>query len=179
MKKQIYLLAISLILLLASGFTTYKSLSPSEDIVSPSDRPEGLDQLYATISKTVQEGDFEGYAVLYHQDAVVVFTSNPAQGNRSASISKVLESWKQGFSDTKAGKIRADVEFRFEQRISDETTAHDTGIFHYSEKFPNGDTKTDAYASFEMLLVKIDNEWKILMEYQKASLSKKEWDGLK
>ena len=40
--------------------------------------------------------------------------------------------------DTKAGKIRASVEFRFSQRIGGETTAHETGIFLYTATDADG-----------------------------------------
>jgi hypothetical protein len=35
-------------------------------------------------------------------------------------------------SDEFVGKVKATVEFRFSQRLGDETTAHETGIFLYT-----------------------------------------------
>jgi hypothetical protein len=84
-----------------------------------------LDAFWAELSRTVAEGDFEGYAATYHEDAVLV----SGLSGTSYPISQALDGWKQGFVDTKAGKMRASVEFRFTQRLSDATTAHETGMF--------------------------------------------------
>ncbi len=92
-------------------------------------------------------------------------------------LSKVLAGWKQGFLDTKSGKMKAGVEFRFGERWGDETTAHETGIFHYWTVDAN-DKRNDDYTQFELLLVKEDG-WQTLMEYQKAAASESEWEKLK
>ena len=89
--------------------------------------------------------------------------------------SKALERWRQEFLDTKAGKFKANVEFRFSQRLGDETTAHETGIFLYSTR---DDPAPQEYIHFEVLLVKRDN-WKTLMEYQKSKATRAEWEALK
>ena len=79
--------------------------------------------------------------------------------------------------DTQAGKIRANVTFRFGQRLGDETTAHETGMFHYTSTNSEG-TVTDAYIHFEALLIKED-AWRIMMEYQKTAATVEDWDRLK
>jgi hypothetical protein len=66
----------------------------------------------------------------------------------SYPLSKALAGWKQGFLDTKSGKMKANVEFKFTQRWGYETTAHETGIFHYWTVDANG-TRKDDYANFE------------------------------
>ena len=42
-----------------------------------------LDAYWAEVSRTVAEGDFEGYAALYHEDAVLV--SSPSQASMPIS----------------------------------------------------------------------------------------------
>ena len=86
-----------------------------------------LDAYWAQVSRAVREGDFEGYKATCHEEGVLVSGSSQT----SYPLSKALARWKQDFVDTKAGKIKANVEFRFSQRIGDETTAHETGIFRY------------------------------------------------
>jgi hypothetical protein len=119
----------------------------------------------------VAEGDFDGYAATYHEDAILVSgiagTSHP--------ISQALDGWKQGFVDTKAGKMSASVEFRFTQRLSDETTAHETGMFHYAVVESDGQ-RTDQYIHFEALLGKKQG-WKMMMEYQKSLATQEEWEA--
>lgn len=64
---------------------------------------EELDAYWAEASRTVVEGDFEGYSVLYHPDAVLV-----SQGSETMAIGDALDGWKQLFDDTKEGRATAD-----------------------------------------------------------------------
>ena len=95
----------------------------------------------------------------------------------SYPLAKALARWEQDFVDTKAGKTKASVTFRFSQRLGDETTAHETGIFLYSSVGSDGRIKKD-FIHFQALLVK-NGDWKILMEYQKSKATQEEWDALK
>jgi hypothetical protein len=120
----------------------------------------------------VAEGDFEGYAGTYHADAVLVSGTS----GTSYPIATALDGWRQGFEDTKAGRMRASVEFRFSQRLSGPTTAHVTGIFHYGVVDSEGQP-TEQFVHFEALLVK-KGAWKMMMEYQKSLATREEWDAL-
>src|SRR5262249_734839 len=86
-----------------------------------------LDRFRDQASAAVRTGDYERYKGTCHEMGVLV----RGTAKTSCPLSKALTEWKQGFSDTKEGKMKAGVEFRFSQRIGDETTAHETGIFHY------------------------------------------------
>jgi len=132
-----------------------------------------LNGFWAEISRTVREGDFEGYKATCHSEGVLVSGSKKT----SEPLAKALERWKQDFVDARSGKTKVNVEFRFSQRIHDETTAHETGIFMYSSVEPNGSVKKD-YIHFEELLVKRKG-WKTLMEYQKSKATSEEWGALK
>jgi hypothetical protein len=128
-----------------------------------------LDVFWAEMSRSVSEGDFTKLKAAYHPDAVLV------SGFKEASYpaSKAFDDWKQGLLDTKTGKMKASVSFRFTQRLHDENTAHETGIFHYISNTKQGQP-IDDYVHFEMLLVK-QNGWKLLMEYQKGPATEEEW----
>ena len=128
-----------------------------------------LDAYWAELSRTVKEGDFEGYGAGYHPDAVLASTFS----DNSYPIADALQEWKQLFVDTHEGRMEASVEFRFTQRLHDATTAHETGMFLYSITGADG-SKTDQYIHFEALLVKKDG-WKMVMEYQKSVASEEEW----
>ena len=128
-----------------------------------------LDTYWGELSRTVVEGDFEGYAILYHPDAVLV-----AGGSRTYPIATALAGWKQGFDDTRDGRAVAGVEFRFTERLNDETTAHDTGMFRYTFDPEDGKGMV-ALVHFEALLVKKDGRWLMVMEYQKGSATDEEW----
>ena len=75
--------------------------------------------------------------------------------------------------------MKASVEFRFSQRIGNETTAHDTGIFVYTSADKNGKITGKYITHFEMLLVKRNNTWLAMMEYQKSDGTQEEWEALK
>lgn len=135
-----------------------------------------LDQYQAQVSRAVKERDFEGYKGLYHKDAILVFTSS--ENKRSVPIAKAFITWEKGFHDTKEGKQTDTVEFRFSQRIGDETTAHETGIFLFTSVDEDGKVKAKHIVHFEMLLIKKQNDWLGLMEYQKLEASQEEWEAL-
>ena len=140
------------------------------------DKKDGLKELdayWAEVSRAVREGDFEGYKATCHEKGVLVSGSK----RTSYPLSKALARWKKDFTATKAGKIKANVEFRFSQRFSDETTAHETGIFLYSFTDPEGRWKQE-HVHFQALLLKSKDGWKIMMEYQKSKATQAEWDAL-
>ena len=72
--------------------------------------------------------------------------------------------------------LKDSVQFKFAKRVGDDTTAHESGIFLYSETDAAGKTK-DSYVHFDALLVKRGG-WKMVMEYQKNEATKAEWDAL-
>jgi len=136
-----------------------------------------LNAYWEVVSRTVREGDFEGYAATYHPDAVCVFTSG--KNKRTAPIDEQLALWKKDFMDTKSGKTKNTVEFRFTQRVGDPTSAHETGIFYFTSADKDGKVLASGGVYFESLLVKRNGVWLALMEYQKTRASQEEWDALK
>lgn len=153
----------------------HNTKNTNASIQQTSNQTNELDAYWKELSRTVREGDFEGYRDTYHDDAVVVFAVG--ENKSSVSIASALAGWKQGFIDTKSGKIKSDVEFRFSQRIGNENTAHDIGIFNYTSK--GSDSDVNIFIHFEMLLVKKNGKWLGLMEYQKSNATKEEWESLK
>lgn len=164
MKILIYL--VTIIFLSHSGFSQENS-APKDSL-----RTQELDQFWKNLSNTVQEGDLEGYAAAYHEDAVVVYGSI-----KSIPIKEALENWAQGFIDTKAGKATSNVEFKFSERIGNETTAYETGMFYFTLKDDTG-KNVEYYDHLNALLVKKDGTWLCVMEYQKAA-TREDWEALK
>lgn len=168
MKKTI----LSIIILLVVSIQTTTSQSTKD-----STRLTELDLFWTELSRIVREGDFEGYKATYHEDAVVIFASG--KNKTSIPIYKALAGWKKGFDETKAGNRKDSAEFRFSQRIGNETTAHETGIFIFTSIDKNGKVTAKYITHFEMLLVKRNGKWLGVMEYQKENATQKEWDALK
>ena len=132
-----------------------------------------LDAAWKKLENTVSTGDFRSFKSVYHQDAVLVngITKN------SYPIKNAFEGWEKGFIDTKSEEIIANLDVKFSERLFDEFTAHETGIFHYYTINKNGD-KNDTYVHFESLWVKKNNKWKMVMEYQKSRTTETEWNSL-
>ncbi|MED6299990.1 MAG: hypothetical protein VX860_07850 [Verrucomicrobiota bacterium] len=149
------------------------SSSMAQSGTGSEERIKELDAYWAEVSRSVREGDFQGYKATCHEEGVLVSGTN----NSSYPLSDALARWKKDFTATKEGKIKASVEFRFSQRIGDTTTAHETGIFLYSNGDP-GENSKDEYIHFQALLVKRKGSWKIMMEYQKSKASQAEWNEL-
>ncbi len=148
----------------------------SQDASSDSLRILELNKMWSKVSESVKAGDFEGYKSTCHQDGVFVTTTG--KNKKSVSLSGQLKKWESNFKETKAGKTKESVEFRFLQRIGDANTAHETGIFLYTKEVPGFQTKETYITHFEALVVKEYGEWKIMMEYQKYLGSIEEWNSL-
>jgi uncharacterized protein (TIGR02246 family) len=132
---------------------------------------EELDAYWSELARTVEEGDFDGYAALYHPDAVLVM-----DGSGSMPIAGALAGWRQLFVDTAESKAAASVTFRFTRLLNDATTAHETGIFRYRFAPEDGEEQV-ATVHFTALLVKDDGAWRMLMEHQKTPATDAEWEA--
>ena len=133
-----------------------------------------IDIAWGKIKNTISSGDFRSFKSSYHRDAVLV----NGISNKCYPIRKAFDGWKQGFMDTKAGVLDANLELKFSRRVFDSSTAHEIGIFHYYTINKEG-KKTDSYVHFESLWIKKQNKWFILMENQISRKDKEEWDKFK
>lgn len=178
MKKTKTVLSLIMILSITSTYASNPTSAMMDEMQTPNDslRLAELDTFWAEVSRTVHDGDFEGYKATYHEDAVVVFTTG--ENKASLSISKALGNWKQDFIDTKAGRTQNSVEFRFSQRVGDENTAHETGIFVFQSLDGSAKETPKQFVHFDALLVKKDKGWLMVMEYQKSRATEEEWELL-
>jgi ketosteroid isomerase-like protein len=171
------LLAIATFNLLPIQAEPTKEQAPATTATDPEAakaRLAELDAYWAIVSKAVNTGDFETYAATCHPEGVLVSGGK----QMSQPLAAALARWKQEFTDTRDGKMKASVEFRFSRRIGDATTAHETGIFLYTAQPEGGPPKAE-HIHFEALLVKKPDGWKILMENQKGSATESAWQALK
>ncbi len=149
---------------------TFALSAPAEDEKA---RLAELDAFWVEVSRTVKEGDFVGYSATCHPEAVLVSGSKKL----SYPLTQALARWKKEFDDTKSGERESSAAFRFSQRLGDATTAHETAILLYSFRQGDGEMKHE-YIHLEALLLKKDDGWKIIMEYQKALATEAEWKSL-
>ena len=137
-------------------------------------RVKQLDAYWAEVSRAVAAGDFAGYAATCDAEGVLVSGVKKS----CTPLAEALKRWKKDFDATKSGEMKASVQFKFSQRLNDGTTAHETGIFLYTATGADG-KETRAYVHFEALLLKREDGWKIVMEYQKANATEAEFDALR
>ncbi len=173
-KFLIFIIAISIsnMNILEASNKENKIIEVSNDSIRLSE----INKYWKELIRTVKEGDFEGYKAAYHNDAIVIFTYG--KNSTSVKIESALNGWKQGFLDTKSGKVINDVKFRFSQRIGNKNTAHETGIFQYTSKDKDGKELVNIMIHFEMLLLKQNGSWYGMMEYQKSFATQEEWHSL-
>jgi ketosteroid isomerase-like protein len=147
-------------------------ITPLEQSHTP--RIPELDAYWAEVSRSVREGDFKAYTATCHPEAVLI------SGVRGTTqpITTALSRWKKDFSDTKEGKVRGNVEFRFSKRIGDFTTAYETGVFRYTTLSDTAPPKYD-YMRLEAILVKRAAAWQILIENQVGPATEADWNALR
>jgi len=127
--------------------------------------------VWAVVSSTVARGDAVGMGRTYHPDAVLV------NGTRTATIVETLVRWTDGMAKAKREGGRSTVDFRFARRQDDASTAFEAGIFKLTD-FDRAGAATVSFIPFEMLLVKKDGKWLILMERQLAAVDEAAWSKL-
>lgn len=147
-------------------------ITPLEQSHTP--RIAELDAYWAEVSRSVREGDFKAYTATCHPEAVLI---SGARGT-TQPLTTALSRWKKDFSDTKEGKVRGNVEFRFSKRIGDFTTAHEIGVFRYTTLSDTAPPKYD-YMRLEAILVKRADAWKILIENQVGPATEADWNALR
>jgi len=128
-------------------------------------------EIWSVLSTTVATDDITGMGNVYFPDAVLVSPGG------TAPIKTTLERWGKDMIAAKAKGNGAAVEFRFSRRQDDPSTAFEAGIFRYTVIEKSGASNSKFYP-FEMLLVKSDGKWRVLMERQFAEVSQAEWDKL-
>ena len=159
----------ALILLFVFSFGLF-----ANEVLPEAERLKQLDSYWSEVSKAVGSGDFEAYQASCHPVGVLV----SGVKRNSSPLAEALKRWKREFDDTKSGKMKASVAFKFSQRFGDATTAHETGMFLYTAT-PDGGAEVAEYIHFEALLVKHEGHWKIVMEYQKSKGTKAEYEAIK
>ena len=127
--------------------------------------------VWAVVSATVATGDAVGMGRTYHPDAVLV------NGTKTATIVETLVRWTDGMAKAKREGGRSTVAFRFATRQDNASTAFESGIFKLTD-FDRAGAATVTFIPFEILLVKKDGTWRILMERQLAVVDEAAWSKL-
>jgi ketosteroid isomerase-like protein len=131
-----------------------------------------LDALWAEVARSVATGDADLYLSTYHPDAIFV----SSRRGITRTVAEDVEANRAAWSDTREGRARRSVEFRFTERVNSETSAHEVGIFRYASTEADGSTRV-ALIHFEAALVKKDGVWLQLLELQTSDATAAEWEA--
>lgn len=132
-----------------------------------------LDAFWAMLSKAVNTGDFDTFKKTCHPAAVLI----SGRRGRSEPLANALVRWRNDFTNTREGLVAAEATFRWAGRFGDSTTAYETGILRFVSQ-PKGGEPMVELIHFDAALVKTDDAWQILTEYQKSPATQQEWDAL-
>ena len=127
--------------------------------------------IWSVFTATVANEDIVGMGRVYFPEAVLVTPKG------TTPIKQTLERWGRDMAAAKARGDKATVEFRFSLRQDDSTTAFEAGLFKYTVITKAG-VSTPQFVPFEVLLVKSNGAWRVLMERQFAAVAQADWDKL-
>ena len=131
-----------------------------------------LDALWAEVSRSVATGDADLYLSTYHPDAIFV----SARRGVTRTVAEDVEANRDAWNDTREGRARRSVEFRFTERLNSASSAHEVGIFRYASNEADGSTRV-VLIHFEAALVKKDGVWLQLLELQTSDATEAEWEA--
>lgn len=127
--------------------------------------------LYERLITSVDKADFKMMASAYHPDAVLV------KKDKTTPIKKALKRWtREGTAWAEKGG-KASLEFRFSERVINDTSSFEKGIYKYKTISKTGEEKV-YLVHIENLSVKKDGLWLTLMEKQLKAATQNEWDYL-
>jgi hypothetical protein len=139
--------------------------------LSPLASAKDTNSLYQRLTSAVDKADFIMMASAYHPDAVLV------KKGKTTPIKHALTRWtKEGTSWAQKGG-KASLEFRFSERVVDETSSFEKGIYKYKTISKTGQEKV-YLVHIENLSVKRNGIWVTLMEKQLNNATKSEWENL-
>ena len=130
-----------------------------------------LDALWARVSQSVTTGDPDLYLSTYHPDAIFV----SARRGITRTVAEDVEANRAVWNDTREGRARRSVAFRFTERLHGQASAHEVGIFRYASTEADGSTSV-FLIHFEAALVKKNGVWLQLLELQTSDATEAEWE---
>ena len=131
-----------------------------------------LDAVWANVARSVATGDADLYLSTYHPDAIFV----SVRRGITRTVAEDVDANRAAWNDTRDGRARRSVEFRFTERLHGQSSAHEVGIFRYASTEADGSTRV-VLIHFEAALVKKDGVWLQLLELQTSDATEAEWEA--
>ncbi len=88
-------------------------------------------------------------------------------GNRITDYKTYINNYKATFDRAKENKTSNTISLRFFERISNDSTASERGVYKLT-RIENGKAPKSYYGQFHVIFIKENNTWKILMDYDSS-----------
>ena len=148
MKKALFFIFLSTSFLVTGQTNTDFLKEVNRDIWQP------FIEAYATL-------DAEKYKSLETED----FIRAEGNGKSLPSYTDYFKGVDKWFSDLKKDKRKLSISFRFTERFANGKTASERGIYELKSYDAIGKETWKGYGEFHVFLRKINNSWKIVVDY--------------
>ena len=88
----------------------------------------------------------------------------PAYRNTILNYKDYMKEYKHIFEETKKNNGSLNISLRFTERLNNDSVASERGIYKFTTNKDREDEQV-YYAKFQVILIKEENTWKILMDY--------------
>ncbi|WP_417463786.1 YybH family protein [Kordiimonas sp.] len=117
-------------------------------------------EVWEVFTRSYQENDGELHVSIYHPEVVRPISQNGTVLSGTAYTDHL----RKMFANRKArGASGADIHFRFNERLHNNDSAYEVGIYRLTGQRPDG-TDFVNYGNFRVVLKKHEGRWKIMFD---------------
>ncbi len=117
-------------------------------------------EVYSKFYMAFDSLDYSLMAEIHAKDLVRI----PANQKVILDYESYINGYKKSFQEAKMKNETRSISLRFFERIVDDSVASDRGVYKFSLN-KNTPEEINYYGQFQVLLVKREGKWKILMDY--------------
>jgi uncharacterized protein (TIGR02246 family) len=148
----------SLVLALLAAALPAAAQAPPDPL--PARLAELNHDVWIPFSKAYATNDAEGYLRLHTKDLIRV----AAQGKSVQDLAGYAEGVRKGFEKRRAEGSKAEIAFRFLERIASDEAASERGIFRLTVTSAKGEARR-FHGKFHVFERKVDGVWRIAVDY--------------
>ncbi len=148
----------SLVLVLLAAACPAAAQAPPDPL--PARLAELNRDVWIPFAKAYATNDADGFLRLHTKDLIRV----SAQGKSVKDLTAYAEGVRQGFEKRKTEGSKAEIAFRFLERIASEEAASERGIFRLTVTSGKGEVRR-FHGKFHVFERKVDGVWRIAVDY--------------
>ncbi len=120
---------------------------------------KAINEVWAKFYKAFETLDHTLMAEIHSKDLVRV-----SGGKRILDYDTYINNYKISFEQSKQTQQTSNITLRFFERLNNDTTASERGIYRLTRN-KGTENERSYYGQFNVILKKIDSEWKITLDY--------------